>query len=91
MVKRRLGRLIPEVRRMLHEEAALRCPCGYGIRYELRRYGERLGALAFFDDEEASETRGERITRCPACGRRIEFQLLSPRYRPDQARAGTSH
>ncbi len=67
---------------MTNEEAALRCPCGYGIRCRIRREGERLGAFVFFDDEEASETRGERIARCPGCSRRIEFHLLSARHRP---------
>ncbi len=32
----------------------------------------------FFDDREWSETYTERITRCPACGERLERKNLKP-------------
>jgi hypothetical protein len=45
----------------------LLCVCSYNVRCEITRYGERLGDLVFFDDEEASVTQGERVLRCPGC------------------------
>jgi hypothetical protein len=61
---------------MAHMEATLCCSCGYGVRVEARHEQECLGVLVFFDDEEASETRGERVGRCPRCGGLIDL------YRP---------
>jgi len=45
--------------------------CRYKLRCEVMRYGESLGVLVFFDDEETSVTRGERVWRCPRCRRRL--------------------
>jgi hypothetical protein len=62
--------------RMAEQAAVLRCACGHGILGEMLREGERLGTVAFFDDEEASETHGERVQWCPGCGQRLEVQTL---------------
>ncbi len=53
------------------------CECGHKMWCELRRLEEGLGALAFFDDEEASETYAERVACCPGCGRRPVGQILA--------------
>jgi hypothetical protein len=45
----------------------LLCACGYAVRCEVTHYGERLGGLVFFDDKDASMTRGERVWHCPGC------------------------
>ncbi len=45
----------------------LLCICSYRVRCEVTRYGEQLGGLVFFDDEEASVTQGERVRHCPGC------------------------
>jgi hypothetical protein len=59
------------------EEAAvaLRCGCGHSILCEQMRHGERLGFLAFFDNEPTSETRGERVKSCPGCGEQLGFLM----------------
>lgn len=55
-----------------------RCACGYRIGCELWVEGERLGVVRLFDNEEASETYGERLERCPRCGIKVElWELLS--------------
>jgi hypothetical protein len=62
---------------MVKQTAALRCPCGYGIRCEIWCHGEYLGTVAFFDDDELKrETFGERVEHCPACEQRIVFHRL---------------
>lgn len=54
--------------RKSHQETyRLLCKCSYKVRCEIMTYGERLGELAFFDDEEASSTQGERVWNCPGC------------------------
>jgi hypothetical protein len=52
------------------------CGCGHRVSYELRRHGERLGTVAFFDEEPASETYGERVGRCPGCAERLGVHAL---------------
>ncbi len=49
----------------------LLCACAYRILCEVRREGERLGFLVFFDGEKASETYQERVESCPRCGERL--------------------
>lgn len=49
----------------------LMCMCGYKVRCEVMRYGDGLGEFVFFDDNEASLTRGERVWYCPGCHRRL--------------------
>ena len=56
---------------------ALRCPC----EYEHEVWGEFwwVGGehdWVFFDDFRRSGTRGERLTRCPGCGERLERRNL---------------
>jgi hypothetical protein len=58
------------------EMATLQCRCGYAILCEVRRLGERLGALAFFDHETTSETYAKRVESCPGCGEQLEFLML---------------
>lgn len=63
----------------MQEAIALRCECGHRIRCELIRYGERVGSLVFFDqdeEKEASQIRGERSESCPGCGRRLDLVHL---------------
>jgi hypothetical protein len=52
------------------------CACTYPILCEVQKEGGRLGSLKFFDDGSESETRGERVSRCPGCGRKLELHLL---------------
>src|SRR5215217_4686204 len=56
----------------------LSCECSYKIRCEVTRYGERLGELTFFDDEEASVIQGERIWYCPGCHSRLSLLSVQP-------------
>jgi hypothetical protein len=63
---------------------ALSCACGYSISCEVHPEGERIGYLAFFDDEPASEAFGERIESCPRCGQQLGLPLLYRINRPDQ-------
>jgi hypothetical protein len=49
----------------------LLCVCGYELRCEVMRYGDGLGGFVFFDDKEASLTRGERVWHCPGCQSRL--------------------
>ena len=55
---------------------ALHCVCGHSICCEVRSTGERLGFLAFLDNEPASETYGQRIENCPGCGERLGLPLF---------------
>lgn len=57
-------------------EAKLRCVCGHSILCEVRSGGERIGYLAFFDDEPKSETCGQRVERCPGCGEQLGLPLF---------------
>ena len=61
-------------RKSRQEGYRLLCKCNYKVRCEVMSYGERLGVLAFFDDEETSATQGERIWNCPGC--RSTLRLL---------------
>ena len=56
----------------------LLCECSYKVRCEVMRHGERLGELTFFDDEEASVTRGERVWYCPGCRKRLSLLSVRP-------------
>lgn len=56
----------------------LLCECSYKVRCEVMRHGERLGELTFFDDEEASVTRGERVWYCPGCRSRLSLLSVRP-------------
>lgn len=56
----------------------LLCECSYKVRCEVVHYGERLGELAFFDNEEASTTWGEQVVYCPGCRSRLGLQALRP-------------
>jgi|SRR5215213_7732688 len=53
--------------------------CGYKVRCGIMRYGDGLGGLVFFDDKEASITRGERVSHCPGCHDRLGFVGLRSR------------
>lgn len=52
------------------------CTCGHIISCHLRREGERLGFLTFFDAEEVSETYGEQVASCPDCEALLDYHLL---------------
>jgi hypothetical protein len=56
--------------------AMLRCVCGHAILCEVQPEGERIGFLAFFDDEPTSETHGRRVKECPTCGEQLGFPVL---------------
>lgn len=49
----------------------LSCGCGYKVRCEVVSYGDGLAVLEFFDDEETSATRDEKVWRCPGCQSRL--------------------
>ena len=57
--------------------AALHCSCEqkHQIWGEFWWVGGKYDWI-FFDDRETSETYTERITSCPACGRRLERKNL---------------
>ena len=56
--------------------AMLRCVCGHPILCEVLPEGERIGFLAFFDDEPTSETRGRRVKTCPNCSEQLGLPSL---------------
>jgi hypothetical protein len=58
------------------EASTLQCACGRAILCQVRRLGERLSTLAFFDDMPTSQTHGERVESCPGCGEQLEFLTL---------------
>ena len=60
-------------------EAKLRCVCSYRILCEVRPWGERIGFLAFFDDEPASGTYTQRVESCPNCGEQLGLPLFFKR------------
>jgi len=66
----------------MEEVTTLRCGCGHEILCEVRRAGEHLGFLAFFDAESRSETYGERVEHCPGCGEQLELPMLFAKNRP---------
>jgi hypothetical protein len=52
------------------------CSCAHRLVCVVRRRGERLGSLDFFDDERDSETHGQRVRECPGCGERLGLLAL---------------
>jgi hypothetical protein len=56
----------------------LSCACGYKVRCEVLRYGDGLGEIAFFDDQETSVTYGERVRYCLGCQDRLSIAGLRP-------------
>ena len=58
------------------ERRSVLCACTYPILCEVIQEGERLGFTRFFDDAPESETRGERVSSCPGCGRALGIHLL---------------
>ena len=62
-------------------EVKLRCVCGHRFVCEVLPEGERIGFLAFFDYEPASETHGRRVKRCPSCGEHLGLVLLNQKIR----------
>ncbi len=61
----------------MQDTAALLCLCAHRILCEVKREGERLGSLVFFDHEPKSTTCGEQVDSCPACGQRLGLLGLS--------------
>ena len=57
--------------------AALHCSCEQKRRIwgEFWWVGEKH-EWVFFDDQDWSETYAQRVTHCPACGRRLERKNL---------------
>ena len=73
----RRGRLYQ--REAMTQSGLIYCSCGYKLWCEARFDDEDLLRLIFFDNEETSETYGERITLCPGCGgRSFVARLLEP-------------
>lgn len=60
------------------EASVLWCPCGHAILCQVRSLGERLGALAFYDNAASTTTHddAERLESCPGCGEPLEFLRL---------------
>ena len=58
--------------------ALLYCPCEqqHQIRGEFWWVREKY-AWVFFDNQDSSETYTERLTQCPACGRRLKRENLN--------------
>jgi hypothetical protein len=54
-------------------------PRGHGICREVRCKVEGLGYLAFFDDESASSTYGERVELRPDCGQSLAIHIRLPK------------
>lgn len=54
------------------------CTCGYKVRCGIVQYGDQLGGLVFFDDEESSRTWGEMVRQCPGCDSRLDLPGLLP-------------
>jgi DNA-directed RNA polymerase subunit RPC12/RpoP len=57
-------------------EARLHCVCGHRILCKVTSGGEHIGSVAFFDDEETSETYGQQVERCPDCGELLGLPLF---------------
>ena len=71
----------PGLNLSLKLKAGLRCVCGHGLSYELRREGERLGTFSIFDDEPTSETCCQRICECPTTsGEHLGLHRLMARH-----------
>jgi hypothetical protein len=80
-----MGSYFSESRITVQEEeeaVALRCGCGHGILCELRREGERLGFLAFFDNEPTSENYTAHVGNCPGCGEQLGISIFFSKNRP---------
>jgi hypothetical protein len=60
----------------LKEAASSVCSCAHPIFCKVKREGERLGFLVFFDDEPTSATYGEHIKDCPGCGEQLGLRVL---------------
>jgi DNA-directed RNA polymerase subunit RPC12/RpoP len=60
----------------------LQCRCGHAILCKVRRLGECLGSLVFFDGEKASETYQERVVSCPGCGERLGLVVFFVQNQP---------
>ncbi len=63
--------------------ALLRCPC----EHKRQIWGESWSTgekheWAFFDQQDWSGTYAQRLTRCPACGRRLERKNLRAATNP---------
>jgi hypothetical protein len=59
------------------EASVLQCPCGQAILCQIRHLGERLGALAFYNNSASTTTHdAQRIESCPGCGEPLEFLRL---------------
>ena len=58
------------------QASVMRCVCGHAILCRVRHLGERLGALAFYDNAASNETYAQRIESCPGCGEVLEFLRL---------------
>jgi hypothetical protein len=76
------------------QQTAVLCgACGHGIYCTLERKGERLGLLAFFDNEPSSSTYGEQIEHCPGCGKKLAIHNVVPisahRGEPRKRRSST--
>ena len=74
-----------QLRGTAEETVAVHCTCGHAIHCELERKGERLGLLAFFDDEPLSSTLGERVEYCPGCGKRLAIHNVLTKKSPKGA------
>jgi hypothetical protein len=61
------------------EASTLQCACGYAILCEVRRFGECLSTVAFFDDMPTSRTHGEKVESCRGCGEQLEVLTLLPK------------
>jgi hypothetical protein len=61
---------------MQEEASLLQCACGHAILCQVRCLGERLGTLAFFDNEPTSVRDAVRVESCPGCGEQLEFLRL---------------
>jgi hypothetical protein len=58
------------------EAITLHCVCDHGILCEVQPAGERIGFLAFFDDEPTSETYGQQVKDCPRCSEQLGLHVL---------------
>ena len=57
--------------------AKLYCPCGQAHKlWGEFWYAEGHYQWVFFDDTQMSETFGEQVENCPACGRELERKNL---------------
>jgi hypothetical protein len=66
---------------MMREAAMILCVCAHRIFCEVRREGERMCTLVFFDGDEASKTYQGRVKRCPGCGEQLGLLMLLAKNR----------